>query len=308
MPIKHSTRGFQGRARVSLTPLDGVGRKFQLGNTTTITESIEVERTARQNFQESGGGELDVNEAITSVTAELVVDDIKPETVAIGMRSDVQRLVSTPQAGEKHNAWPSERISFKYIPDPEVEPTVAIDAADSHATETAYAQGALIVEASHVYLCTVAGTSGAVAPTFPTGGGTVTDGTVTWRDLGAPALVKDTHYAVTKHGIQFLPGGDTLFVGDHPLPIVVGYTANPQYVLQHFVNAGREFLVEIDGENAADNGLPNSVRYFRAKPSPTSGFNRVSSEFASMTLTLTLLEDPTRIGAGVSKYMEERMI
>ncbi|MDX9717245.1 MAG: hypothetical protein RBT67_07720 [Thauera sp.] len=308
MPIKHNTRGFQGRARVSLTPLDGVGRKFQLGNTTSITEAIEVERTARQNFQESGGGELDVNEAITSVTAELVVDDIKPETVAIGMRSDVQQLVSTPQTGEKHNAWPGERISFKYIPDPEVLPTVSIDASGSHDTEKAFEQGDLIVEASHVYLCTVGGTTGSSAPSFPTDGSTVADGTATWKDIGAAALVKDTDYAVTKHGVQFLPGADGKFVGDHPLPITCGYTANPQYVLQHFVNAGREFMVEIDGENAADNGLPNSVRYFRAKPSPTSGFNRVSSEFASMTLTLTLLEDGTRIGAGVSKYMEERMI
>lgn len=308
MPIKHNTRGFQGRARVSLTPLDGVGRKFQLGNTSSIAESIEVERSARQNFQESGGGELDVNEAITSITAELIVDDIKPETVAIGMRSDVQKLVSTPQSAEKHNAWPGERISFKYIPDPEVDPVIAIDATAAHATDTAYAEGALILEAAHVYLCIVAGTTAAAAPTFPTDGSTVTDGTVTWRDIGEPTLTKDTHYAITKHGIQFLTGGDTLFVGDHPLPITAGYTANPQYVLQHFVNAGREFMVEIDGENAADNGLPNSVRYFRAKPSPTSGFNRVSSEFASMTLTLTLLEDPTRIGSGVSKYMEERMI
>lgn len=36
----------------------------------------------------------------------------------------------------------------------------------------------------HMYQCTTAGTTGATQPTWPTGGGTVTDGTVVWTDLG----------------------------------------------------------------------------------------------------------------------------
>lgn len=37
---------------------------------------------------------------------------------------------------------------------------------------------------SHLYQCTTAGTTGSSTPTFPTGGGTVTDGTAVWTDLG----------------------------------------------------------------------------------------------------------------------------
>lgn len=305
MSIVSTTRGFQGRAIVSLTPLDGIGRKFRLGNTTGITENVEVERTSRQNFQTSGGGELDVNEAVTSITAELTVDDIKPETLAIGMRADVQKLVSTPQTNEKHEAWAGERISFRYLPDPEVAVTVSIDASGAWESEGDYLAGALIVDTGHAYLATTGGAAGTTEPTWPTTGGTVTDGTVVWKDLGPVALVADTHFVRTKHGIEIPEGA---FPADHPVPVVVGYTANPQYVIQAFVNSGREFLVEIDAENAADNGAPNLVRYFRAKPSPTSGFNRVGAEFASLTLTLTLLEDSSRIGAGISKYMEALMV
>ena len=40
---------------------------------------------------------------------------------------------------------------------------------------------------SHLYQCTTAGTTGSSQPTWPTGGGTVTDGTVVWQDLGTSA-------------------------------------------------------------------------------------------------------------------------
>lgn len=308
MPILSSTRGFKGRAIVNIRPRNGIGRKFQLGNTNSITENTEVERTSRQNFQRSGGGELDVDESITSITVEMVVDDIKPEAIAIGMRGEYERVLSQAITGEKHAAWSRERVSFAYIPDPAVEVTVALDASASWAATTAFAAGAVLLDGSAVYQATVGGTSGSAEPTWPTGNGTVTDGTVTWRHVGAVALVKDTHFAITKQGVEFIAGGDTLFSGDLPLPIAVGYTRNPQYVIQNFVNSGEEFEIEIDGENAADNGAPSIVRYFRAKFSPASGRNRVSSGFASMTLSATLLEDPTRTGLGKSKYMEELMV
>ena len=52
---------------------------------------------------------------------------------------------------------------------------------------TAHALGDLAIPTSgnsHMYQCAAAGTTGSAQPTWPTGGGTVTDGTVTWTDLG----------------------------------------------------------------------------------------------------------------------------
>lgn len=45
---------------------------------------------------------------------------------------------------------------------------------------------------THLYEVTVAGKSDvSTEPTWPTGGGTITDGSVVWRDLGSPAIGAD---------------------------------------------------------------------------------------------------------------------
>lgn len=57
----------------------------------------------------------------------------------------------------------------------------------------AYAAGQVIrppAANAHMYQCTTAGTTGASAPTFPTSGGTVTDGTAVWTDIGASSAVQ----------------------------------------------------------------------------------------------------------------------
>lgn len=63
------------------------------------------------------------------------------------------------------------------------------------ATSTAYTLGQIVRPSSgngHLYVCTIAGTSGGSAPTWPTAPGqTVADGTVTWAELGDGILVFD---------------------------------------------------------------------------------------------------------------------
>lgn len=79
--------------------------------------------------------------------------------------------------------------------------TVVGKTADNWATGTAYALGARVkatATPTHIFVCTVAGTShAATEPTWPTTiDATVTDGTVTWKCETLITLVENTDYTV----------------------------------------------------------------------------------------------------------------
>jgi flagellar hook protein FlgE len=70
-----------------------------------------------------------------------------------------------------------------------------------------YAEGNLVAPGNgHYYQCTVAGSSGAGAPSWPTDGSTVTDGGATWQDMGT-SLPTDTSTAITGGALTFDSSG-----------------------------------------------------------------------------------------------------
>lgn len=117
-----TTRGYKGRGRFTVRPLGG-GRPFELGNVVSLSESIEVDRTGRQNYMDAAGGELDVEETITSFTFEAVANDISPQNIALGLRGTSAMVSAGDVTNEPVKAWTGHRIAFRYLPDPD-EPVV----------------------------------------------------------------------------------------------------------------------------------------------------------------------------------------
>lgn len=69
------------------------------------------------------------------------------------------------------------------------------------AASTAYAIGSIVVPLNgHMFQATTAGTSGTTVPTWPLTGGTVTDGSVTWTDLGTTVSAAIFSQAATATG------------------------------------------------------------------------------------------------------------
>ncbi|MFP4245396.1 MAG: hypothetical protein ACLFRJ_09995, partial [Ectothiorhodospira sp.] len=126
MTMVSKTRGYRGRGRFTLRPLGG-GRPFELGNVVSLTESIEVERQARQDYQDAAGGELDVQERVTSFTFELNANDITPENIALGLRGTSSSIESGEVTDESVQAWAGARIALHHLPDPDETLTVTTD-------------------------------------------------------------------------------------------------------------------------------------------------------------------------------------
>lgn len=78
----------------------------------------------------------------------------------------------------------------------------------------------------HIYKCTVAGTSGGTEPTWPTDGSPVTDGQVTWQDIGLIGTglhaVDVTHVYPGRSNVTLPPP----FIGSTPTPTPTSVATN----------------------------------------------------------------------------------
>lgn len=126
MALTSETRGYQGRGRFILRPIGG-GRPFELGNVTSFTESIEIDRQSRQDYTTAAGGELDVTERVSSFTFEATCNDISPRNIAAAFLANAEQLGAQEISGELIDSWPGTRLGFRYIPDPDQAITVATD-------------------------------------------------------------------------------------------------------------------------------------------------------------------------------------
>lgn len=309
MALVSLTRGYIGKGPVRLRARDGSADPFELGNVTSLQTNVNMDRKARVDFQAAGGGELDVNERITSYAGKISIDDFKPQVLALALRGSVTAQASLAVSNEKLRAFAGQRSFFATIPDPTQTVTVTVDGG-TWAGTTAYAAGAVLINTTHAYVATTGGTSGASAPTWPTTGSTVTDGTVVWKDVGLAALVKDTHYSLSGGGLKALDGMAGYFVAPAGvgLPISVSYTRNAQYLIQALVNSGTEYEMVLEGLNENDSGNPVIFTNYRVKFSPTSGLDRIGDSYGKLDLNFTVLKDTTITTAGLSQYEKIQMI
>jgi hypothetical protein len=310
MSLQSTTRGYKGRGRFILKPIGG-GRPFELGNVTGFTESIEVDRQSRQNYTTAAGGELDVDENVTSFTFEATCNDITPRNIAAGFLANIEQIGAQSISDEIVESWSGTRIGFRYLPDPDQAVSITVADDTTWTATTAVAAGAVLVDTTEAYLATTGGETGATEPTWPTANGTVTDGTVVWQHIGKAALVAGDDYDRTPHGIRVKDTPVNIAYPDDEtmVPLKATYERNPQYLIQALAASQQVFELRWEGLNSVDSGNPLHATYFRVKLSPTSGFQRHGGDdFAELTLSGTVLSDDARTGEGLSKFVEMAMI
>lgn len=161
----------------------------------------------------------------------------------------------------------------------------------TRASTMAYVVGNFIVPATpngHYYKCTVAGTTGSSIPTYTTNGTTVTDGTVTWVDMGLIVMASGTDFDVHyRLGMLSPLVGGAIITGD---VLMVDYTHNA--VSGSRIKGATQPTIKarlvLDGQNYVD-GKDNLVEIYEAQLKPTSSVDWLADDFSALTLEGTLV-------------------
>ncbi len=138
------------------------------------------------------------------------------------------------------------------IPNTDVTPPAAWTAS------TAYTAGQTISPPAangHFYQCTVAGTSGSVAPSsWPTDGSTFTDGGVTWQDMGTQSSVSKVALTFDSSGKLTSPTGNVSGITASGL---ADGAANLTFQWNLYNSSGTSLLTQASGSSTTSSKLQN---------------------------------------------------
>lgn len=93
------------------------------------------------------------------------------------------------------------------------------------------------------------------------------------------------------------------------LPVEVDYAHSGYDVIQALTAAAPILEMSFSGVNEALEDAPSVVDFWRIQLSATKGLNLISAgAFATLDIEGEVLRDPTKTGAGISKYLRKQML
>lgn len=285
--------------------LYGSGRLARVGNVSKVDINITEDKKELMDYENPGGG---THSQLTRIkTAEVALDlrELSPANLAMATLGASEAVASATATQVTRTAYCGCTLPLDAIPIPE-SVVITMDnpppAPPAWAATTAYAVGDRISAGTHIYGVVTAGTSGASEPVWPTSGGTVTDDTVVWRDLGLASalgtLQVGRDYTV-KGGSVFIAADATI---PDATPITIKYDNDAQSVIEMMLRSGRHFTIVIDGLNEAQDGRPYQLTLHKVLLGPTSGLSLIGEDFATLPVKGTLERDKSIVGDELSKF------
>lgn len=276
---------------------------LEVGNCSALTFGVTEEEKKLKDFTEPGGGTRNSVKRIDTVTASFTMHDVNAPNLARALYGSVSAVASATVTDEAHTAYPDAMIPLAFMPAATPAPTVTVDV-PARANTAAYTLGQFIkpaVDNDFFYKVTTAGTSAGAPPTFPTTiGATVTDGTAVLTCAGKLTPDAGTDYEVRAGGLYVLAGA--VMAGG--VPWEISYTKAAVDVVQALTSSGKEYEMLFDGLNEARSGKRTRVTAYRVKPGALQSLGLIGEEYAALEVTGEVLQDATKIGAGVSKYFK----
>ncbi len=310
MTAQIKTMNYIGRGEVTLAPYGGGGPNRPIGQVSNLSIEISEDKKELPDNINPGGGVANSVSRITGVSASITLHNLSPDNLAIALRGTAGTQAAAVVSGEERHGWGGGAlVETDHLIDVS-QPVTVVRAAGSGASawsaSTAYAVGDVVVPSAandHFYVVEEggAGNSGGSEPTWPTDGGNVSDGTVTWRDAGM-INVPETALRVVAGGIKFADEAGLPTDGAGEV-LSISYTSAASDWVESLTSGAGEYLMVFNGLNEAASNKPFKVRLRRLKFSPTSGLDLIGDDFAGLELTADLLPDDAVTDPGLSKYL-----
>ncbi|BEU96570.1 hypothetical protein ACDW_22750 [Acidovorax sp. DW039] len=112
------------------------------------------------------------------------------------------------------------------------------------------------------------------------------------------------NYEVRPEGVFVLADAKDITESDK---LWISYSYGAYAAIEALTTKAVELQLIFGGLNEADNGKPVVVDIFRASQGVTKALTLVGKGFNSLDVEGTVLMDPTKTGAGISKYYRTRM-
>ena len=307
---------------------------IDIGNCDVFNISFATDRQTLPNFR-GGGGNRNVRERITDVTATIGMYDLTPDNIARATRSNVAQVAAAAVSNEalRIGGVAGELVPFATLPDLSQPVTItragtltaSSEAALGNAgngtlgslSVTTAAAGEYSVVLTSETEFTVAGPddieigTGTVGTQFSAGGlvfkltagDTAFDAddgfTITVAQGAGGAAEAGVDYQLTPHGI-IIPAGSALTAAG----ATVSYTSLKAAVIHMLTASQIELEIYIAGLNDAQTGEPYSLRARRVKMGITSELTALGQEYLKLEVGAELLADPLVTDPGISKFCE----
>lgn len=280
---------------------------LEVGNCSALQFTVTEDVKTLVDYTTPGGGTRNEVRRISAVEMSLTATDLIARNLARALNGTSSFVAGA--VAKTNQSMGSAGVKGGYVPFPEIAATTPAPVvralngrtAATRANSAAVALNAYIVPAvanGFYYRVSVAGTTAAAPPTFPTTvGGTVVDGTATLTCVGRILLTAGTDYELRSTGV--LISSSAAYTDLEPLE--ADYTTVAQDLVQALVSSGREYELVFDGVNEARSGKRMNVNAFRVRLGALQNLSLIGEEYASMEISGKLLADTSK-GAGLSQY------
>lgn len=302
---------YLGSGKISIREAGAAAALLEVGNCSALSFNVTEDVKELKDYTQPGGGTYNEVRRISAVEMSLTAHDFSPENLARALYGNSGAVVGGAITNELiPAAYRNGLVPFANVPTDAARTVEATNglAAGTRANSAAVALNAFLVPAvanGFFYRVSVAGTTAAAPPVFPTTtGATVVDGTATLTCMGRIILSSTLDYENTPAGIRIL---ETAAFTDGQ-GLTIDYTSAAADVVQALTAASKEYEIVFEGLNEARSGKAVIVTVYRGKLGAAQNIGLIGEDYGALEVTGKILKDTTKTGAGVSQYFKVAMV